>query len=121
MHCCRPWHDQRRDAGRTRNTRPPLHPWCTRAHGQLVRELVLDNPAPFVPLVVSKTGKQVDYEGKGSAASRQALTSSAAIIRRRRRTRPIKSPFLSALQRQLARGDKALIGKFRLSPLPKGK
>ena len=31
---------------------------------KLVRELVLDDPAPFVPLVMSKRGKQVDYEAK---------------------------------------------------------
>jgi transposase len=31
---------------------------------KLVRELVLDDPAPFVPLVLSKRGKQVDYEAK---------------------------------------------------------
>lgn len=32
--------------------------------GQTVRELVLDDPAPFVPLPMSKRGKQVDYEAK---------------------------------------------------------
>ena len=31
---------------------------------KLVRELVLDDPAPFVPLVMSKRGKQIDYEAK---------------------------------------------------------
>jgi hypothetical protein len=31
---------------------------------KLVRELVLDDPAPFVPLLMSKRGKQVDYEAK---------------------------------------------------------
>jgi transposase len=29
---------------------------------KLVRELVLDDPAPFVPLVMKKRGKQIDYE-----------------------------------------------------------
>src|SRR5256886_15166718 len=31
---------------------------------KLVRELVLDDPAPFVPLVMKKRGKEVDYEAK---------------------------------------------------------
>ena len=31
---------------------------------KLVRELVLDDPAPFVPLAMSKRGKSVDYEAK---------------------------------------------------------
>jgi hypothetical protein len=29
-----------------------------------VRELVLDDPAPFVPLVMKKHGKEIDYEAK---------------------------------------------------------
>jgi transposase len=29
-----------------------------------VRELVLDNPTPFVPLVMTKRGKEVEYEAK---------------------------------------------------------
>src|SRR5262249_35039534 len=43
---------------------------------KLVRELVLDDPAPFVPLTMSKRGKQADFAAK----------------------------------RQLAKGDKALVG-----------
>jgi len=31
---------------------------------KLVRELVLDNPTPFVPLVMTKRGKEVEYEAK---------------------------------------------------------
>jgi hypothetical protein len=31
---------------------------------KLVRDLVLNDPAPFVPLVVTKRGKQVDYDAK---------------------------------------------------------
>jgi Transposase DDE domain len=55
---------------------------------KLVRELVLNDPAPFVPLVVSKRGKQVDYDAKAVRWPGDA-TSSAATIRRRRRTPPI--------------------------------
>ena len=31
---------------------------------KLVRELVLDDPAPFVPLAMKKRGKEIDYEAK---------------------------------------------------------
>ncbi|HEY7242834.1 MAG TPA: hypothetical protein VH678_03010 [Xanthobacteraceae bacterium] len=31
---------------------------------KLVRELVLDDSAPFVPLVMKKRDKQIDYEAK---------------------------------------------------------
>ena len=31
---------------------------------RLVRELVLDDPAPFVPLTLKKRGKEADYEAK---------------------------------------------------------
>jgi hypothetical protein len=31
---------------------------------RLVRELVLDSPTPFVPLVRTKRGKEVEYEAK---------------------------------------------------------
>jgi len=38
--------------------------WWKCRSDKLVRELVLDDPAPFVPLPMSKRGKQVDYEAK---------------------------------------------------------
>ena len=31
---------------------------------KLVHELVLDHPAPFVPLMMKKRGKEIDYEAK---------------------------------------------------------
>jgi hypothetical protein len=31
---------------------------------KLVRELVLNDPAPFVPLAMKKRGKEIDYEAK---------------------------------------------------------
>ncbi len=55
---------------------------------KLVRELVLTDPAPFVPLALSKRGKDVDYEAKTVSLAGRA-TSSAATIRKRRRTPPI--------------------------------
>ena len=55
---------------------------------KLVRELVLDDPAPFVPLALTKRGKEIDYEAK-TVTLAGAVTSSAATSRRRRRTPPI--------------------------------
>ena len=55
---------------------------------KLVRELGLDDPAPFVPLALTKRGKEIDYEAK-TVTLAGAVTSSAATIRRRRRTPPI--------------------------------
>ena len=55
---------------------------------KLVRELVLDDPAPFVPLLMKKHGKEIDYEAKTVMLAGGA-TSSAATIRRRRRMPPI--------------------------------
>src|ERR1700749_1497104 len=41
---------------------------------KLVRELVLDDPAPFVPLVMNKRGHEIDYEAKtGLLAGRRHL------------------------------------------------
>jgi hypothetical protein len=31
---------------------------------KLVRELALDDPAPFMPLTLTKRGKEIDYEAK---------------------------------------------------------
>jgi transposase len=59
---------------------------------RLVRKLMLDDPAPFVPLLINKRGKQVEYEAKVVRLP-GGDTSSAAIIRRRRRTQPIEPPF----------------------------
>jgi hypothetical protein len=53
----------------------------------LVRELVLADPAPFVPLTMKKRGKKIDNEAKTVLLAGGA-TSSGATARRRRRMRP---------------------------------
>jgi hypothetical protein len=54
---------------------------------KLMRELVLDDPAPFVPLAIQKRGKETDYEAKTvMLAGRRYIA--AATIRRRRRMPP---------------------------------
>ena len=76
---------------------------------KLVRELVLGNPAPFVPLVVTKRGKEVEYEAKTvSIAGRRYIVcrnhAEAA------KDSADRTSILTALERQLAKGDKALVG-----------
>ena len=76
---------------------------------KLVHELVLEHPAPFVPLMMKKRGKQTDYEAKtviagGSALHRLPQPSGG----REGRGRPCF--IVAALERQLAKGDKALVG-----------
>lgn len=53
---------------------------------KLVRELVLDDPTLFVPLVIKKRGKEIDYEAKTVADGGATCT---ATIRRPQRTPPI--------------------------------
>ena len=76
---------------------------------KLVRDLVLADPEPFVPLTVEKRGRHVDYEAKAVkldgaryivCRNHQEATQDAAE----------RAAILKSLERQLKRGDKALIG-----------
>ena len=75
---------------------------------KLVRELVLNDVGPFVPLMVSKRGKQVDYEAKiVLLAGRRYI-----VCRNRQEAEKDaadRAAILVALERQLAKGDKALV------------
>jgi transposase len=76
---------------------------------KLVRELVLADPAPFVPLVMSKRGKQIDYEAKAVTLARRRYV----VCRNHQEAEKDaadRASILAALERQLAKGDKALIG-----------
>ena len=76
---------------------------------KLVRELVLDDPTPFVPLVMSKRGKQVDYEAKAvTQAGRRYIV--CRNHQEAQKDAADRISILAALERQLAKGDKALIG-----------
>ena len=76
---------------------------------KLVRELVLDDPAPFVPLTLTTRGKEIDYEAKTvKLAGRRYIVC-------RNHQEAVKdaadrAAIVAALERQLARGDKALVG-----------
>jgi hypothetical protein len=76
---------------------------------KLVRELVLDDPAPFVPLLMKKRGKEIEYEAK------TVLLAGRRYIVCRNRQEAAKdaadrASIVAALERQLTKGDKALIG-----------
>ena len=76
---------------------------------KLVRELVLDDPAPFVPLLMKKRGKEIDYEAKTvMLAGRRYI-----VCRNRQEAEKDaadRASIVAALERQLAKGDKALVG-----------
>jgi transposase len=76
---------------------------------KLVRELVLDDPAPFVPLVVAKRDKDIDYEAKAvTLAGRRYI-----VCRNReemKKDAAARAAILAALERQLKKGDKSLVG-----------
>jgi Transposase DDE domain len=76
---------------------------------KLVRELVLDDPAPFVPLAMKKRGKEIDYEAKTvMLAGRRYI-----VCRNRQEAEKDaadRASIVAALERQLTKGDKALIG-----------
>ncbi len=76
---------------------------------KLVRELVLDDPAPFVPFVLTKRKKGIEYEAKAVAlAGRRYI-----VCRNRdemRKDATARAAILAALERQLKKGDKTLVG-----------
>jgi len=76
---------------------------------RVVRDVVLADTAPCVPLTISKRGHEIDYEAK------------AVTVRGRRyflcrnhqeaaRDAAARQAILANLERQLAKGDKALVG-----------
>ena len=79
---------------------------------KLVHELVLDHPAPFVPLMMKKKrGKEIDYEAKTvMVAGRRYI-----VCRNRQeaaKDAADRASIVAALERQLAKGDKALVGNI---------
>jgi transposase len=76
---------------------------------KLVGELVLDDSAPFIPLVLTKRKKDIDYEAKAVT-----LPGRRYIVCRNReemkKDAAARAAILAALERQLQKGDKSLIG-----------
>ena len=76
---------------------------------RLVRNVVLSDAAPFVPLTVEKRGRQTDYGAKAVTFGEQRYI---VCINHQDAAKDAaeRSDILAALQRQLKRGDKALVG-----------
>ena len=76
---------------------------------ELVRELVLDDPAPFVPLLMSKRRKEIEYEAKTvMLAGRRYIV--CRNHQEAAKDAADRSSIVAALERQLTKGDKALVG-----------
>ena len=75
---------------------------------KLVRQLVLDDPAPFVPLAVKKRGKESDYQAKTvTLAGRRYIV--CRNHQEAEKDAADRAAIVAALERQLAKGDKALV------------
>ena len=76
---------------------------------KLVRDLVLADPVPFIPLTIAKRGKEIDYEAKAvMLAGRRYI-----VCRNReemKKDAAARAAILAALERQLKKGDKTLVG-----------
>ena len=76
---------------------------------KLVRDLVLDDPGPFIPFVLTKRKKDIEYEAKAvTLAGRRYI-----VCRNREEMKKdavARVAILAALERQLKKGDKSLVG-----------
>jgi hypothetical protein len=76
---------------------------------KLVRDVVLNDAAPFVPLIVEKRGRDIEYSAKavtlGGARYIVCINHQQA-----EKDAADRAAVLAALERQLKRGDKALVG-----------
>jgi hypothetical protein len=76
---------------------------------KVVRDLVLADPAPCVPLTITKRGHEIDYEAKLVTVGERRYI----LCRNHQeaaRDREARQAILANLERQLAKGDKALVG-----------
>jgi len=87
---------------------------------KLVRDLVLGDPAPFVPSVLMKPRREVDYEAKAVALAGRRYV----VCRNRdemKKDAANRATIIAALERRLKRGDKSLVGnkgyrRFLMNP-----
>lgn len=76
---------------------------------KLVRELVLDDPAPFVPFVLMKERRDVDYEAKAvKLAGRRYIV--CRNLDEMKKDAANRATIVAALKKQLKKGDKSLVG-----------
>ncbi len=76
---------------------------------KLVRDLVLGDPAPFVPFVLLKPRREVDYEAKAvTLAGRRYVV--CRNLDEMKKDAANRATIVAALERQLKKGDKSLVG-----------
>ena len=76
---------------------------------KLVRDLVLDDPAPFVPFVLMKPWREVDYEAKAVAlAGRRYIV--CRNLDQMSKDAADRATIVAGLERQLKKGGKSLVG-----------
>jgi len=76
---------------------------------KLVRDLVLDDPAPSVPFVLMKPRGDVDYEAKAvTLAGRRYVV--CRNLDQMKKEADDRAKIVAALERQLKKGDKSLVG-----------
>ena len=76
---------------------------------KLVRDLVLDDPAPFVPFVLMKPRREVDYEAKAvTLAGRRYVV--CRNLDEMAKDAADRATIVANLERQLKKGDKSLVG-----------
>src|SRR5271166_2018671 len=75
---------------------------------RLVRELVLDDPAPFVPFTLAKRRNEIDYEAKAvTLAGRRYIV--CRNVDEMKKDAAGRATIVAALERQLKKGDKSLV------------
>ena len=75
----------------------------------LVRDVVLADTAPFVPLIMEKRGRETDYGAKSVTLDGQRYIV-CINYQEAEKDAAERTAILAALERQLRKGDKALIG-----------
>jgi hypothetical protein len=103
-------HDECRDRGGAGGMAAGCTSWeCASARTSWCASWLLNHPAPFVPLAVKKRGKEIDYEAKTvMLAGRHYM-----VCRNQQeaaKDAADRASIVAALERQLAKGDKALVG-----------
>jgi Transposase DDE domain len=76
---------------------------------KVVRDVVLADPAPCVPLTITKRGHEIDYEAKAVTVG-DARYILCRNHQEAERDAAARQAILANLERQLAKGDKALVG-----------
>jgi transposase len=76
---------------------------------KLVRDVVLSDTTPFVPLIVEKRGRDIEYSAKAVTLG-GARYNVCINHRQAEKDAADRAAIIAALERQLKRGDKALVG-----------